>query len=127
MDLTEINKLTEQIIGAAIDVHKELGPGLTEAVYEICLLEELERRGLSPKRQVDFPVYYKGVKTNKHLRIDLVVNDIVIVELKSVSYLIKLNESQLLTYLKLTNRPVGLLINFNVPKLVDGLKRMINL
>jgi len=119
------NTLTENIIGAAIEVHKALGPGLLESAYEECLCHELSLRGLSFRRQVDLPVQYKGVRLDCGYRIDLVVEDLVIVELKTVERLLPIHKAQLLTYLKLYGRSLGLLINFNVPVLKDGVKRMV--
>lgn len=124
--LTELNKITEEIIGAAIDIHKYLGPGLLESVYEVCLVEELEQRGLNVKRQANLPLYYKGRLTNKRFTIDLLVEDDVIIELKSVDRMMPVFEKQLMTYLKLTQKNLGLLINFNVPRLIDGLTRRLN-
>lgn len=124
--LTELDKITEEIIGAAIDIHKYLGPGLLESVYEVCLVEELEQRGLNVKRQANLPLYYKGRLTNKRFTIDLLVEDEVIIELKSVDRMMPVFEKQLMTYLKLTQKNLGLLINFNVPRLIDGLTRRLN-
>jgi GxxExxY protein len=118
--------LTEQIIGSAIAVHKELGPGLLELAYEQCLCHELSLRGIAFRRQVDLPVTYKGVKLDCGYKMDVVVEDSVVVELKTVEKLLPVHGAQLLTYLKLYRRPVGLLINFNVPVLKDGLKRIVN-
>ena len=124
--LEQLNKISETIIGAAIEVHKYLGPGLLESVYEICFVEELEQRGLKVQEQVFLPVFYKGLPTKKTFMIDLVVEDEVIIELKSVARMSPVFENQLMTYLKLTNKPLGLLINFNVPRLIDGVKRRLN-
>ena len=120
------NKVSHTIIGAAIDVHRELGPGLLESVYEECLRIELEAKGLKVEVQKDLPLYYKGRKTEKTYRIDMLIDERVIVELKSVESLKPVNEIQLVTYLKLSNLRVGLLINFNVPVLKDGIKRKVN-
>lgn len=120
------NELSKQIIGAAISVHKELGPGLLESAYEYCLMKELESLGLKAVNQVDLPLYYKGQPTGKTYRIDVVVEDKIILELKSVESLHPVNEVQLMTYLKLTGKKLGLLINFNVPVLKSGIKRRIN-
>ena len=120
------NYLSNYIIGAAIEVHKELGPGLLESVYEACMVEELESRGLRVKNQVPLPVSYKGKKLDKEFVLDLLVEDEIIVELKSVEELKTVHEIQLLTYLKLANKKLGLLINFNVPILTKGIKRKIN-
>lgn len=124
--LERLNKISEAIIGAAIEVHKFLGPGLLESVYEVCLLEELEQRGLKVQRQVHLPLYYKGKVTNKSFVIDILVEDEIILELKSVNRMSDICEHQLMTYLKLTNKNLGLLINFNVPRLIDGVKRRLN-
>ena len=124
--LEHLNKLSETIIGAAIEVHKFLGPGLLESVYEICLIEELEQRGLTVQQQVRLPLYYKGQLTNKFFVIDLLIENEVILELKAVDRLLPVHEHQLMTYLKLTQMNLGLLINFNVPRLVDGIKRRVN-
>lgn len=118
--------LSNTIIGAAIEVHKELGPGLLESVYEDCLKVELEERGLKVMTQVDLPLFYKGKETGKCYRIDMLVNDVFIVELKAVELMKPLHEVQLLTYMKLADIKMGLLINFNVPKLREGIKRKLN-
>jgi len=120
----DINQLTSKIIGAAIEVHKTIGPGLLESIYEDCLCIELERRRIPFERQKDIAVEYKGIKLESKYRIDILVNNLVIVELKSCDALLPIHEAQLLTYLKLTGLKVGLLINFNVPILKDGIKRM---
>ena len=112
---------TSPIIGAAIEVHRQLGPGLLESAYEQCLCHELHLVGLPFKCQVDLPVSYKGLKLDCGYKIDLVVNDEVIVELKSVERILPVHEAQLLTYLKLSGKTVGLLINFNVPLLTRGI------
>ena len=123
----ELHKLTEQVIGAAIAVHRELGPGLLESAYEECLCYELSERGIPFDRQKPLPVVYKSVRLDCGYRIDLVVAQKLIVELKVVEELLPIHEAQLLTYLKLSNLPVGLLINFHVPVLKHGLKRIVNL
>ena len=114
------------IVDAAMKVHTALGPGLLESAYEACLLFELHKRGLKAVRQVEMPVTYEKVKIDVGYRIDLLVEDTVVVELKSVEELLPVHQAQLLSYMKLSGKPVGLLINFNVPRLKDGLKRMIN-
>lgn len=118
--------LSREIIGAAIEVHKELGPGLLECVYELCLTKELQNRGLQVQSQVSVPLYYKGEKLDKEFRIDLLIENKVIVELKAVDELKDIHEVQLVTYLKLTNMRLGLLINFNVPILYKGIRRKVN-
>ena len=124
-EMDRLNSISEKIIGAAIAVHKELGPGLLETVYEVCLLKEMEQRGIEVSRQVDLPLYYKGQETGKNFRIDILVENEVIVELKSVEEISPLHEAQLLTYLKLTQKKLGLLINFNVPLLKHGIVRRV--
>ena len=116
-----IKDLNYKIVAAAIEVHKHLGPGLLESIYEECLYEELVIQGLNPQRQVLVPVIYKGKQVKNDLKIDLLVNDIIIVELKSVIEMHPIFIAQMLTYLKLADKPKGLLINFNVEKLVDGI------
>jgi GxxExxY protein len=121
----EVNKTTEAVIGAAIEVHKHLGPGLLESAYEECLCHELSLRNISFKRQVSLPVIYKDTKLDCGYRIDLLVNDEVIVELKSVDGISPIHEAQALTYMRLGNWKVGLILNFNVPILVKGVKRLV--
>jgi len=118
-------ELTEQIIAAAIEVHKGLGPGLLESAYEECLCHELSIRALRFQRQVPLPVTYKGVKLDCGYRLDLVVEDKVILELKSVEQVTSLHEAQLLTYLRLSGKKVGLLLNFNTPVMKDGITRLV--
>ena len=123
--MNRLNGITQQIIGAAIAVHKEFGPGLLESVYEVCLMQEMEENGLKVASQVELPLWYKGKLTDKKFRIDLLVEDEIIVELKAVDSLLPIHEAQLLTYMRLTNKHLGLLINFNVPLLKDGIIRRI--
>ena len=120
------NTISKLIINAAIEVHKELGAGLLESVYEYCLFEELKKRGLDAKRQVQIPICYKGSVLDKDFFIDILVEDKVILELKSVEAILPIHEFQLLTYLKLSGKKLGLLINFNVALLKDGIRRKIN-
>lgn len=117
--------LTEQIIGAAIEVHKHFGPGLLESAYEECLCRELYLRGLKFERQRNLSLEYKGIKLDCGYRIDIVVEEKVILELKVVDTIAPIHEAQLLTYLKLSGIEIGLIINFNVPVLKDGIKRFI--
>jgi GxxExxY protein len=117
--------VTEQIIGAAIEVHKHWGPGLYEEIYEKSLCHELRLRNVAFETQVKLPLLYKGERVGDDLRLDLVVQEKVVVELKSVRELEPIHDAQLLTYMKLTGCRVGLLINFNVPVLKRGLKRMV--
>ncbi|MBZ5650949.1 MAG: GxxExxY protein [Acidobacteriia bacterium] len=116
---------TSPIIGAAIEVHRNLGPGLLESAYEECLCHELHLRGLDCKRQVPLPLLYKGLKLDCGYKIDLIVQDEVVLELKAVERLLPIHEAQLVTYLKLTGKRVGLLINFNVPLLTQGIIRRV--
>ncbi len=118
-------ELTKNIIGAAIDVHKAIGPGLLESAYEQCLCHELSLRNLSFKRQVDLPLRYKEVNLQCGYRVDLIVEGSVILELKSVAKLMEIDRAQLLTYMRLSKISIGLLINFNVPVLREGLVRLI--
>jgi GxxExxY protein len=118
-------ELTEAILGAAIEVHRALGPGLLESAYHECLCHELALRGIEFKRQVDLPVVYKGIRLDCGYRMDIVVEDTVVLELKCVDAILPIHEAQLITYLKLSGKRVGLLINFNVPVLKDGIRRRI--
>lgn len=122
-----MNQLTEKIIGAAITVHKELGPGLFESVYQNCLLVELELLGLRVEKEVKLPVMYRGRQVSDDgFRLDLLVEDQVIVELKSIEKIQPVHAKQLLTYLRLAKKPLVLLINFNVSVLKDGITRIAN-
>ncbi len=125
MPVKSENQVTEQIIGAAIEVHRALGPGLLETAYEECLAYELMQRGLAFKRQKPIPVVYKEVVLDCGFRLDLMVEDIVIVELKAVSQLEPIHEAQLLTYLELSGVRLGLLLNFNVMQLRKGIRRLV--
>ena len=120
-----LNEITETIIGAAIAVHRELGPGLLESAYEACLAFELAERGLRVERQKGVPVVYKGIQLDCGYRIDLLVGNQVVVELKAVERLEPIHEAQLLSHLKLSRCKVGLLINFNVKVLKHGIKRLV--
>lgn len=118
-------QLTEQIIGSAIEVHRELGPGLLESAYEGCLCHEFHLRNLTFQRQVDLPVTYKGVNLDCGYRIDLIVENLVILELKSIEQILPIHQAQLLTYLRIGRKKVGLLINFNVSVLKNGIVRRV--
>ena len=120
------NSITERIIRCAIEVHKELGPGLMESVYEVCLKKVIADDGLNIKSQVILPVHFKGEILDKEFVIDLLVEDEIVVELKSVEIILPVHEAQLVTYLKLSGKKLGLLINFNVALLKDGIRRRIN-
>ena len=118
-------EITEKIIGAAIEVHRHLGPGLLESAYEECLCQELTLRKVAFKKQVALPVEYKGLRLDCGYRMDLVVEQKVVVEIKSVEALLPIHDAQILTYLKLSGFHVGLLMNFNVPLLKKGIKRFV--
>ena len=120
------NDLSNEIIGAAIEVHRELGPGLLESAYEECLCYELGLRGIASERQVPLPLEYKGLKLDCGYRMDLLVNDLVIIELKSVTKIDPVHEAQLLTYLRCKGSWLGMIINFNVPLLKNGIKRIVS-
>lgn len=121
-----LNQITEKIIGCSIEVHRALGPGLLESAYEECLFYELTQAGFKLERQVSLPIIYKGVKLDCSYRMDLVVENLIIVEIKAVEHILPVHEAQLLSYLKLADKPLGLLINFHVPVLKNGLKRIRN-
>lgn len=123
--IRELNKITEMVIGAAIAVHRELGPGLLESTYEACLAFEIADRGWAVERQKSLPVKYRGVKLDCGYRIDLLVQEKVIIEVKAVGRLDPIHEAQLLSYLKLSGCNVGLLINFNVKVLKNGIRRLV--
>ncbi|MDB5368386.1 MAG: GxxExxY protein [Rhodospirillales bacterium] len=118
--------VTERILGAAFEVHRELGPGLLEKTYELCLSHELQLRGAKALRQFGVPLRYKDIQLGVGYRVDLLVDDCVIVEIKTVDRLLPVHTAQLLTYLKLSKRRVGLLLNFNAIPLRDGIKRVVN-
>lgn len=120
------NEIFSQVIGETIEVHKHLGPGLLESSYEACLLYELKKQGLEVKSQVMLPILYKGVQLDAGYRLDILVESRLILEIKSVEKLEGIHTAQLLTYLRLTKLKLGLLINFNSVKLIDGVKRVVN-
>lgn len=120
------NELTGEIIGAAIEVHRQIGPGLLETIYEECLINELQNRGLKISSQHPLPIIYKGKQLNSVYRLDLLVENKVVVELKTVDNLSGLHKAQLLTYLKLAKLRYGLLLNFNVSMMREGIVRMLN-
>lgn len=126
MTKKEVTKLSYQIVGCAIKVHKELGPGLLESVYQKCLSYELEKNGFSVLQQLCVPVFYDEMEMNVDLRLDLLVNDCVVVELKAVENVLPVHEAQLLTYMKLLNKPQGLLINFYTDNITKSLKPFVN-
>lgn len=126
MNKDEINILSGIVLDSAIEVHRNLGPGLLESVYELCLCIELKSRNIKFQRQVVLPVVYKEEVLDADFRIDILVKDELIIEMKSVETLLPVHTAQVLTYLKLAEKKLGLLINFNVAKLVDGFRRVIN-
>lgn len=121
----EVNQITGKIIDCCYQVHRHLGPGLLENIYELCLIEELTNAGLQFQRQIEIPLSYRGKTIDAALRLDLLVEKCVIVELKSVEKLLPVHQAQLITYLKLANHPVGLLVNFNVNMIQQGIKRFV--
>lgn len=121
----QTDQIAKIIVDSAFRVHTELGPGLLESVYEVCLAHELRKRGLTVERQVALPVIYDGTRIDAGLRLDLIVSETVIVEVKAVEALLPVHKAQVLTYLKLSGHSLGLLINFNVPLIKDGIKRII--
>jgi GxxExxY protein len=121
----EFDELSKRVIGAALEVHRTLGPGLLESTYEQCMAHELSLAGIEFKIQPPLPVDYKGIKLDCGYRIDLLIEGTLIVELKSVAELLPIHQAQILTYMKLAKIPIGLLINFNVTRLRDGLKRFV--
>ncbi|QIF03648.1 GxxExxY protein [Roseimicrobium sp. ORNL1] len=123
---SSLNHLSGQVIGAAIEVHKELGPGLLESVYEVCLVEELRSRRLNVQSRLPLPVSYKGRPLEKELIVDIMVEDTVILELKAVEGILPVHQAQLLSYLRLTNRALGLLLNFHVSVMTAGITRIVN-
>ncbi|MGB8012809.1 MAG: GxxExxY protein [Terriglobales bacterium] len=121
-----LDQISRRVIGAAIEVHRHLGPGLLESAYGTCLVFELKRLGLRVEEQKALPVIYKDVKLDCGYRLDLVVEDEIIVEIKAVEKLLPIHEAQILSYLRLSKKRVGLLMNFHVPVLKNGLKRIVN-
>jgi GxxExxY protein len=123
---SDLNGVTHGIIAAAIEVHRHLGPGLLESAYQECVCYELSRMGLAFTREVHLPLSYKGLQLDCSYRIDLLVEDAVLVELKSIEQILPIHSAQLLTYLRASHKPIGLLINFNVLVLKDGIRRVVN-
>lgn len=130
MKYKELSQEEEQIgtaiVNAAFKIHKELGPGLLEKVYEVCMAHELRKMGLGVKRQIDIPIVYDGIQFDEGLRLDLLVNDLIIIELKAVDLVNPVWEAQIISHLKLTRLNLGYLINFNVPLIKDGIRRFRN-
>ena len=121
-----LNDITGAIIASAIRIHRELGPGLLESAYEACMVYDLRKNGFKVEHQVELPIVFDGVQINAGYRIDLIVNDTVIVEHKAVEELHPIFDAQIISYLKLSGKPVGLIINFHVVRLVDGVRRFKN-
>lgn len=126
MENEKLNRLSKELLDAAIEVHREMGPGLLESVYEACLIEELKLRNIATTSQVELPLVYKGKKLSKEFRIDLLVEQEIVVELKTANQILPLHEAQIISYLKLAYKRLGFLINFNVPLLKQGFKRFVN-
>lgn len=121
----EFDELSNKVIGCAIEVHKELGPGLLESTYKFCLSHELNLQGIPHRIEEPVKVFYKGIEVECGYRIDVLVQDTLVMELKSVAELLPVHKAQLLTYMKLANKPIGLLMNFNEVLLKDGIRRMV--
>jgi len=121
-----ITQLSYDIISCAIKVHKELGPGLLESIYEKCLKYELEKNGYKVSQQMRVPVFYDGIEMDMDLRLDLLVNDLIIIEIKAIEFILPVHEAQLITYMKLLKKPQGLLINFFSKSITKGMKPFVN-
>lgn len=122
----EIEVISKQVVDAAFQVHKEMGPGLVESIYTYCIVHELRLRNLNVQKEVFIPLQYKGVELPKDFRIDILVEDEIVLEIKSVETLHPVFEAQIISYLKLTGKRIGFLINFNVPLIKNGIKRFVN-
>jgi GxxExxY protein len=120
------NKITHEIMDCFLKVHKAMGPGLLESIYEECLCYELQKRNMSFSRQISLPILYDGISLKNSLRLDLVVENKVVLELKSIEKILPIHEAQILSYLKLSKLPIGFLVNFNVPLIKNGVKRFVN-
>jgi len=122
----ELDELSKEIVDACITVHKLMGPGLLESVYELCLFKELELRNISVINQKIIPLIYKGFELSKDYKIDLLVEDEIVLELKAVEEILPIHEAQVISYLKLADKRLGFLVNFNVPLMKNGIKRFVN-
>lgn len=122
----DYNNISKEILDACITVHKEMGPGLLESVYEACLQKELELRNVNSKSQVRLPLHYRGEELSKDFRIDLLIENEIIIEIKAVEIVLPVHQAQIISYLKLADKRLGFLINFNVPLLKNGFKRFVN-
>ena len=126
MEREEFERISKEIVDVCIAVHREMGPGLLESVYEMCLMKEFELRGIAARNQVTIPLVYKGFELSKEFKVDILVEKEIIMELKSAEIMIPVYEAQILSYLRLTDKRLGFLINFNVPLVKDGIKRFVN-
>ncbi|MGV8829000.1 MAG: GxxExxY protein [Breznakibacter sp.] len=126
MENERYNDLSQHILDAAIRVHREMGPGLLEGIYEACMLKELELRQINAEAQVYLPLFYRGIELKKDFRIDILVEEKIVLELKAVDQILPVHEAQIISYLKLADKKLGFLINFNVPLLKNGFKRFVN-
>jgi len=126
MDKNALEYCAKQLVDSAYRVHKELGPGLLESVYVYCILEELKIHGVKALQEVHLPLYYRGTKLEKDFRLDILIEDEIIIEIKAVEILLPVHTAQLISYLKISNKRLGFLINFNVPVLKDGIHRYVN-
>lgn len=126
MDSDELNKLSTQIVDSCVTVHRLMGPGLLESVYELCLMKEFELRGIKARNQVLIPLIYKGQELSRELNVDILVEEGVVLELKSVENMIPVYAAQIISYLRLSDKKLGFLINFNVPLLKNGIRRFVN-
>jgi GxxExxY protein len=126
MQKEEYERVAREIFLASLEVHKAMGPGLLESVYELCLIKELQLRGLIIESQVPIPLIFKGYELSKEYRVDILVERSVIIELKAVEALLPIHDAQIISYLKLANKKMGFLINFNVPMIKNGFKRFVN-
>jgi GxxExxY protein len=126
MEKEQYNALSNEILDASIEVHKTMGPGLLESVYEYCLWKELGLRGIRAEKQIAVPLFYKGEEIGKEYRIDILVENQIIIEIKAVDFILPVHEAQLISYLKLADKRLGFLINFNMPLLKQGFKRFVN-
>ena len=126
MDIDKYEELAKQIFSASLEVHKIMGPGLLESVYEMCLLRELQLRNISVESQIGIPLQFKGFDLSKEYRIDILVEKEIIIELKSVDTILPVHQAQIISYLKLADKRMGFLINFNVPIIQNGFKRFVN-
>ena len=122
----ELDRLSRIILDSSIAVHKEIGPGLLESIYHLCLLTELRSKGIMFASSVKFPLLYKGISLDKDFMVDILVEDEIIIELKAVEVILPVHTAQIISYLKVTNRRLGFLINFNSPRLIEGFRRYVN-